>query len=491
MSSFATFWTQHPALLYGLAFAFGISLALEHFWILVPMIIMGITLIQCPYRLALFSLVIVSAICFFQLTTKLPPDEPIEGTAQIRLSSVKPYHTAFRKGSIIQGTLVSFVPRNSSKPIAQNIPFSLKTGPSCPKANCDYIIRATLRHRNYLFPKKGVPWQSVPNTWSLAEWRFQNKQALRHFIDKQMAHPKAASFLSGMATGLFDDNTLYSELSRFGLQHIMAISGFHFALVALILSFGLNCFLPEKKASIALVALMTLYFIFLGASPSILRAWIMATVYFLGKILEKQSKALNSLGAALIVVLVIDPLTLTTIGFQFSFLVTSSILLFTAPIESSLRIVLKKRPLSELIHMNLINQHGYLAVNALRQILALTLSVQIVVIPLALYWFQKFPVMSLLYNTFFPFLASLSLVLLLIGLGAPFAGFIHTINSYFTDWMLNLAYRLPMSLDIWIRVQEIPLSLLVVYLCGLFAGGIYIKIIYSEAQRERSELAYL
>lgn len=275
----------------------------------------------------------------------------------------------------------------------------------------------------------------------------------------------------------------------------MAISGFHFALVALMLNFGLRFFLPEKKASITLVILLTLYFIFLGASPSILRAWVMASLYFSGKILERQARALNSLGAALIVVLIFDPLSLMTIGFQFSFLVTAAILIFTSPIESALQTILKKRSLKELVDMSPADQHGYILSNALRQILALTLAVQVVVIPLSLFWFQKFPILSLLYNMFFPFFASLSLFLLILGLSIfwlpPLASLIHGVNNAYTNWVLNLAYHLPMSLDLWIRVEMISLIFVVGYLCLLFAGGIYIKIIYTESLRERRELTYL
>jgi len=495
MPFFFKFWNEHPALLYGLAFAGGITLAFDQLWCLAPLGMIVFSILEHKHRLLLFSLVVAAAFCYVHLTILMPPDEPIQGKAHIHISSVRPYHSTFREGFIVRGTLVSFVPDGASVSVARNVPFSLKAGKNREAVNQDYVIQATLRHQKHLFVKKGTHWQPVPWTFSLAEWRFQNKESARAYITGKISHSKAASFLSGMATGLFDDNTLHNELSRFGLQHIMAISGFHFALVALLLNLCLRLFLSDKTSSITLVILLTIYFLFLGSSPSILRAFVMATIYFSGKIVERQSRALNSLGAALIAVLILDPVSLMTIGFQFSFLVTAAILIFTSPIEAALQIIFKKRSLSELIDMSPLDQHGYILSNALRKLLALTISVQVVVIPLSLFWFQKFPVLSLLYNMFFPFLASLSLFLLILGLAVswlpPLAGVIHAINSAYTNWALNLAYQLPMSLDLWIRIQQIPMLLAAGYLCLLFASGIFIKIIYTEKHREQRELAYL
>ena len=494
MSCFTDFWNKHPALLYGLAFTFGIVLALGCVWALLPIALIGCSLFHSQ-RLILFSLLTLSAFCFLRFTTTLPPEEPISGTAHVHITAIKPYRAAFREGFTIQGTILSFIPDHSSQSITRNIPFSLRTGLARPKAHGDYVIQATLKYQKQLIVKKGSPWTPVPGSWSLAEWRYQNKDRVRRFISDRISHPKAATFLSGIATGLFNDNTLYAELSRFGLQHIMAISGFHFACVALILSFCLRFLFPEKKAAYIVVLLLTAYFVFLGASPSILRAWVMATLYFLGKILEKQPRALNSIGVALIVVLLIDPLSVTSIGFQFTFLVTVSILLFFQPLEATLRPLMKKRPLSHLVQMDPVNQHGYIIVNTIRQIIALTLSVQIAAVPLALFWFQKFPLMSLIYNAFFPFLASLSLFLLILGLGLlwipPVAGLIHTVNSHFTERSLNLAYHLPMSFDVWLRTEEFSATFLMIYFCGLFGAGIYLKHLHQEALQVKQDLAYL
>ncbi|NGX57837.1 MAG: hypothetical protein K940chlam3_00733 [Chlamydiae bacterium] len=497
-----SFWKKQPALLYGLALYLGIVLAIGHLWSLFPIFLIGTSLIlgQEIRRFLLFALMLISAFGFIHMAIVLPPDTPIDGTAHIHISSIKPYRSRFNEGYIYQGTLKSF---SSGHVVARNVPFSLKfprkKNVTRPLANCDYIVQATLRKSDrghvYLSVKKGTEWNAVPWTWSPAEWRMQNKMNVRQYINEKIPHQKSAPFLCGIATGLFDDNTLHVELSRFGLQHIMAISGFHFALVALLLSLGARCFLTEKSAASVVVILLTLYFIFLGVTPSILRAWIMATIFFMGTVLEKQSRPLNSLGIALIVVLTLDPLSVSTIGFQFTFLVTGSILLFYSPIESALRPLMKKRSLSQLVQMDLFNQHGYVVLNALRKILALTISVQIVAAPLILFLFQKFPLMSLIYNAFFPFLVSISIFLLLIGLFlspvSPVANLIHAINSAYTEYVLNLAYQMPMSLDFWVRMESFSASLLVVYFCFVMTVGILMRGWMENRQMERRDLAFV
>jgi len=101
---------------------------------------------------------------------------------------------------------------------------------------------------------------------------------------------RSASFLKGISTGDFEDHMMVMELGRFGLQHIMAISGFHFSLVALIISTLFAGFLPRKMASSTVIFLLSCYFLFLGCSPSILRAWVMIFVVLLGTICDGFQK---------------------------------------------------------------------------------------------------------------------------------------------------------------------------------------------------------
>ena len=77
-----------------------------------------------------------------------------------------------------------------------------------------------------------------------------------------------------MPREICEDRLMQFEFGRFGLQHIMAISGFHFAILAGFFSFGLHLMLNRRVANAFLIALLSTYFVFLGAGPSILRAWM-------------------------------------------------------------------------------------------------------------------------------------------------------------------------------------------------------------------------
>ena len=103
----------------------------------------------------------------------------------------------------------------------------------------------------------------------------------------------SANFLAGLATGEFDDHWMRQQFSRFGVQHLLAISGFHFAIIAGCLSFALRLFFPAKSCTLILLACLGGYTIFLGPQASILRAWLMSSLALIGFLIEKHPSALN------------------------------------------------------------------------------------------------------------------------------------------------------------------------------------------------------
>lgn len=510
-----TFWLYYPALFYGL------SSLLGFYWIfyLNPFLIIPLLALWLPFLfllakrqfeyfkpLILSMLLFGSSVLYGYLCYTFPTltKEGIQGRAHIKIESLTSQTTFFGKNWIYRCQLNHFVPQEETSSIAKNLKCTVsiprKYKGERPNASRDYLLQGKLslsEYGNYILkPDVKHEWKPIDNSHSFAEWRYQMKNGWIGWIESHISDQKSALFLSGLLTGIFDDRFMQHDFARFGLQHIMAISGFHFAIFSAILSFFLRLWISPKLSACLLILLLSGYFFFLGISPSILRAWIMISLGLLGFFLEKQHNSLNLLGVALMVILFVDPLFSKTLGFQFSFLATSAILLAYKPMDYIMSQILLKRPLSHMVEMNIWNQHAYCILTFFRQALSLTIVINLFTVPVLLFYFHRFPFMSLFYNLFFPFLVSLSMFLLLIGLIfsfviPPLGKLIHTINTSYTYWILNLTSNLPVSVDIVLELDFFTPNLLICYLTALFLAGIVTKLKFIEKKIEYQDSFYL
>lgn len=399
---------------------------------------------------------------------------PSGDKAYFSIASVQPHQTPFQRGYLYKG--MAYVNR-------QRIPCSVYCADEeRPKANCDYVLVGKLHKRGaYDYAFKAKEWFPIARTYSLAEFRYQAKEWFRQFLDAQLQRPRTATFLSSLITGDVEDRSLRFEFSRLGLQHILAISGFHFAILIAFCSFFLSFFLSYRSRLIALLLAVNLYFVFIGSLPAVQRSWLTAVLYLVGKLIGRHSSGLNLLGVALAVEIILDPLVSAHLGFQLSFLSCTGILLFQPLFERPLRRFFPKRTTLEWGHFTLLSQHGYLISSFLRQALAVALAVNLAILPLLLYHFHQFPLLSLLYNLFFPLLVSASLFLLLISLLVylacpPLAVYFFKATDFFTSQLLNLTAYPPLALNYTLKVPAFPAWLIPLYLFTIF----YISTTYKK-----------
>ena len=121
--------------------------------------------------------------------------------------------------------------------------------------------------------------------------------------------------------------TLLADFRQAGVYHVLAISGFNVALVA-----G-SAFLLLRLARVPMplaagLALLTLvaFAAVVGGQPSVLRATVMGGLFLAAGLLGRESRVWNSLAAALLVLLVLDPASLAEPGLQLSFAATAGLL---------------------------------------------------------------------------------------------------------------------------------------------------------------------
>ena len=117
---------------------------------------------------------------------------------------------------------------------------------------------------------------------------------------------------------------------RSGVGHILAISGLHIGIVATASFFlfkwiftHIKIFLwhawTRKAAAIASLVPVILYGLLAGMSPSTQRAVIMASLFLLSFLIQKDQDTINTLSIAALLILVVHPPSLFSTSFQLSF----------------------------------------------------------------------------------------------------------------------------------------------------------------------------
>jgi competence protein ComEC len=146
-----------------------------------------------------------------------------------------------------------------------------------------------------------------------------------------------AGLAAGIVIGLRDrvDRDLAADFTTAGASHVVAISGWNIAIVAASVA-ALGGRFARRRRSILTVAAIALYVAFVGASPSVLRAAVMAGIVLLARESGRAGRASAALGWAAVAILVIDPGLVRDAGFQLSTLATAGLLAWSKPIGHQL-----------------------------------------------------------------------------------------------------------------------------------------------------------
>ena len=141
-----------------------------------------------------------------------------------------------------------------------------------------------------------------------------------------------AGLAAGIVIGLRErvDRDLAADFTTVGASHVVAISGWNIAIVAATVA-SLAGRLARRRRAIVLVAAIVAYVLFAGASPSVVRAAVMAGVVLVARETGRAGRASAALGWAAAVLLLVDPDLISDPGFQLSTLATGGILAWANP----------------------------------------------------------------------------------------------------------------------------------------------------------------
>ncbi len=461
ISNSTHFWKEHPALLYALSLLIGTSYPL-FFSLPILAILWFFYLLTFKLYPSIFLLFAAIGYGFLNQLPDTAKEQEIK--AIFSPSKLQPHQTPFQKELLYQGFLQT---KFGTFPCSIHYRKNLSDH---PPASQSYLMQGTLlRNDTNSFTFKPKEWIPLKNTWSLAELRYQMKEKFKDLLKKHLPSRKAATFLASLTTGDVDDRMLRYEFSRVGLQHILAISGFHFGILIAFCSYALQLFLSKSQKIVTLLLTVTLYYIFVGSSPAIERSWIAAFTYLISQWINRPTSGLNLLGVALGFEIIKDPWVSSNIGFQLSFLSCFGLILFYSLFEKKLQNLFPKRSFKELLSLPRLQQHGYFFSAFFRKAISLTLAVNIALFPLILFHFQTFPLLGFLYNLFIPFFITISISLLLIALifhllFPPIAHCFYAITNFLTQEILEIIAYPPLAIDFSIGTSLISRPIVIGYL---------------------------
>lgn len=140
--------------------------------------------------------------------------------------------------------------------------------------------------------------------------------------------PEQASLLMAMTLGERSGipRRITEAFTTSGTYHILAISGLNVSLLAGALFFLLKAVrVPLRVSALLSMSLITFYAGLAGGGASVVRAAVMADVYLLGLVLDREADSLNTLALSALGLLLWQPLYLFDVGFQLTFVATGAI----------------------------------------------------------------------------------------------------------------------------------------------------------------------
>jgi competence protein ComEC len=279
---------------------------------------------------------------------------------------------------------------------------------------------------------------AVPLRYRLLRAVDQFRSAVGDLMDR--LYPDGdAGYMKGLVAGIAEDvdPDQYDAFARLGLTHVLAISGLHVAVVVFVLlRLGALCRLTRERSIDIAFAAMPVYMLVTGASPSAVRACLMAMIALALARRHLLKDGLHLLAAAALLMVLWNPAAILDVSFQLSFAVTAGLLLFTRTAAGLLESIPWK---------------------PLRNALAVGLTAQAASFPLTIYYFHGFHLLSLPANLLLvPFIsfAVMPLGMASVVLGAMWLP-LGLFPAVLASWGNRLTFALTSLLDQELRLRTV------------------------------------
>ena len=337
-----------------------------------------------------------------------------------------------------------------------------------------YCAFQKISYQGFLSKNDYVKLPSNQKHW-FSSWLLKCRTNILNVLKQNIKSKQELGIAEALLIGYREelDRDMVIMYSNTGVVHIIAISGLHlgmiYALIVLI-------FKPLKKYKgtsvlklVTVVFVLWLFSFIAGLPASLLRSAIMFSVIAIGDVFDKKANIYNSLVVSALIILIVNPFSLWDVGFQLSYAAVLSIVIFSPIIKRSF--YFKNKLLAAFWNLN-----------------AITISAQLLTLPIVLYHFHQFPNLFLFTNLF----------------AVPFSGFIlyAEIVLLLFSWQNELSrflgnmieYLIQILNDFVAHVNMIPFatwsSIQISILQALFLFALFTTSFYWMIRKENKYLFY-
>ncbi len=322
-----------------------------------------------------------------------------------------------------------------------------------------FCLFQDITHQVYLKSNEFILLPGKDANW-FKQFLIDTRHLVISILRRNIVGEKETGLAEALLIGYKDDldKNLVQAYTRTGVVHVIAISGLHLGMIYLILVSLLKPLKRNPKtkwvAPVIIVLFLWLFTLLAGAQPSVLRSALMFTCIVLGENFSRKTSIYNTLSLSAFILLCINPYYLWDVGFQLSYAAVLSIVIFMQPIYKS--IYIKNKLLDNFWKLN-----------------AVTISAQILTIPVSVYHFHQFPNLFLLSNFITVPLSGLILygeILLcavsFIPMVAKGIGFILTALIKFMNGYVERIDAIPFSLWDGLQISLAQSGLMIIIIAG-------------------------
>lgn len=202
----------------------------------------------------------------------------------------------------------------------------------------------------------------------------------------------------GDKTGI--EENIQENFRNAGISHILAISGMHVAYVILGISSIFKNILGKRKTNMLIILVLIVYMFITNFSPSVTRAGIMGILMIFSKIIYRKNDTITSMSISMLVILIYNPFLIKNLGFQLSYGGVIGIILFNKNVLN----ILKNIKIKNKFYKYKIKPQIEKILNKIKEIISISISVQLIILPILLKSMNTFNLYFLISNLFISFL---------------------------------------------------------------------------------------